>query len=111
MSGHTGSSVSRLPRAARILGPRCAPPHTPPVGQSLLLGVLGLVTSSWASVAKQAPTERGVQIVKREASLKAESEGVLRTMPWAVEAANHPSPALLLTGCGALGKCLSLSVF
>lgn len=74
MSGHTGSSVSRPPRAACILGPRCAPPRTPPAGQSLLLGVLGLVASSWASVARQAPTERGVQVGKRGASLKADRQ-------------------------------------
>lgn len=45
------------PRAACILGPRCAPPHTPPAEQSLLLGVLGLVAYSWALVTKEEQTE------------------------------------------------------
>lgn len=83
-------------RAACILGPRCAPPHAPPSGQSLLLRVLGLVPNSWALFAKEAETERCIQIGKKEEGLESRQRKAFVGMALDGDRGSCPSSALTL---------------
>ena len=109
MSGHTGSSVGSPTQAPGSEQPAfSAPTATPQQGSLCSWGVLGLVTSSWALVAKEAETKRGVQMDTSEQRFESGQKGGFVDTAWREEIVPAQLRPCLAAGRRA-SACPSLS--